>query len=188
MIYFTSDLHLNHDKEFIYKERGFSSVEEMNTAIINNINETLTEGDELFILGDLMLGDNAAGIELLKAIQNPISIILGNHDTNARITLYQELENVKLVEQMWILNMHHRLWYLTHYPLFVNNYHAGGDSGKPIYSLSGHTHSKDKFHFADNPYLYNVAVDAHNMKPVSFDTIRKDIEDKKRQLREVICD
>ena len=76
MIYFTSDLHLNHDKEFIYKERGFSSVEEMNTAIINNINETLTEGDELFILGDLMLGDNAVGIELLKAIQSPVSIIL----------------------------------------------------------------------------------------------------------------
>lgn len=35
-MYFTSDLHLNHDKEFIYKNRGFNSINEMNNTIIRN--------------------------------------------------------------------------------------------------------------------------------------------------------
>ena len=38
MIYFSSDLHLNHDKDFIWRERGFSSVEEMNETIVDNFN------------------------------------------------------------------------------------------------------------------------------------------------------
>ena len=33
-IWLISDTHLNHDREFIWKARGFSSVEEMNNAII----------------------------------------------------------------------------------------------------------------------------------------------------------
>ena len=35
MIYLTSDLHLNHNRGFIYEPRGFHSVEEMNEAIID---------------------------------------------------------------------------------------------------------------------------------------------------------
>ena len=45
MIYFTSDLHLNHDRDFIYVPRGFNSVHEMNEAIIYNWNNNITEGD-----------------------------------------------------------------------------------------------------------------------------------------------
>lgn len=36
MIYFTADLHFGHNKEFIYKKRGFNSVDEMNNKIIEN--------------------------------------------------------------------------------------------------------------------------------------------------------
>ena len=37
-IFITSDLHFNHDKDFIWKERGFSNVNEMNEAIVKNWN------------------------------------------------------------------------------------------------------------------------------------------------------
>ena len=33
-IWFTSDLHFNHDKEFVVQARGFETVEEMNKAIL----------------------------------------------------------------------------------------------------------------------------------------------------------
>jgi len=51
MIWFTSDLHFGHDKPFIYEARGFSSVQEMNIAIIRNFQECISPEDELFILG-----------------------------------------------------------------------------------------------------------------------------------------
>ena len=43
-------------------------------------------------------------------------------------------------------------------------------------NLFGHTHQKDKF-FNNNPYMYNVALDAHNCTPVSIEQIIKDIEE-----------
>ena len=53
MIYITSDFHLNHDKPFIYATRGYSSVEEMNKDLITKFNNTVTDEDEVYILGDL---------------------------------------------------------------------------------------------------------------------------------------
>ena len=38
MIWFSSDLHFNHDKDFCYGPRGFQSIEEMNTEIIKRWN------------------------------------------------------------------------------------------------------------------------------------------------------
>ena len=59
-IYFTSDLHLCHDRGFIYEPRGFNSIEEMNNAIVENWNSIVTNEDNVFILGDLMLNDTCA--------------------------------------------------------------------------------------------------------------------------------
>ena len=39
MIWITSDLHLQHDKPFIYEARGFSSIQEHDEAIIKNWNK-----------------------------------------------------------------------------------------------------------------------------------------------------
>ena len=58
MIYFTSDWHFFHNKFFIYEPRGFSSVEEMNEAIIKNHNKVVKEEDTIYCLGDCMLNDN----------------------------------------------------------------------------------------------------------------------------------
>ena len=37
-IWLISDTHFNHNKEFVWKARGFNSVEEMNETIIKNVN------------------------------------------------------------------------------------------------------------------------------------------------------
>ena len=49
---------------------------------------------------------------------------------------------------------------------------------KRLINLHGHLHSKNKF-YQDIPFMYNVALDAHNNAPVSFDEIISDIEAKK---------
>ena len=94
MIYFTSDLHLGHDKDFIYKERGFDNISSHNIAILKNWNSIVTPDDVVYVLGDLMLGDNSAGMSILKQLNGTIHIILGNHDTDSRIALYKTLPQV----------------------------------------------------------------------------------------------
>lgn len=169
-IYFTSDLHFNHNKEFVWKERGFSSVAEMNEAILKNFNSIVTNEDDLYILGDLMLEDNEKGLELLGQLPGKIHIILGNHDTNSRIKLYKQLPNVIEITYGARIRYHKWSFFLSHYPTLVNNM-----DGRKMWNISGHTHSNDKFEKADN-FIYNVAVDAHSCYPVSIEKIVEDIK------------
>ena len=46
MIYFTSDTHFSHDKDFIYSPRGFNSLEEEETTLISNWNSIVTNEDD----------------------------------------------------------------------------------------------------------------------------------------------
>lgn len=176
MIYFTSDLHFNHDREFVYAPRGFSSVHEMNNAIINRWNSLVNMEDEVYILGDVMLGDNESAIKMFKNLKGSIHIIRGNHDTNTRMDLYNDCYNVVEVTEGQYLKIEGQNFYLCHYPTMTSNL----DSDKPLktrlISLAGHCHTKNKFKDMDKGLIYHVEVDAHNNKPVSIDTILEDIK------------
>ena len=58
MIYFTADLHIGHDRDFIWKERGFSSIEEHNKEILKRWNKVVKPEDTVYILGDLAMGQD----------------------------------------------------------------------------------------------------------------------------------
>ena len=77
MIYFTSDTHFCHNKEFLYKPRGFSNIEEHDKKIIENWNNIIEKDDIIYHLGDVMLNNNEKGLEYLKSLNGEIHIILG---------------------------------------------------------------------------------------------------------------
>ena len=54
-VFFTSDTHFNHDKEFIYGSRGYKDRYEHNDALIAKINEVVRPQDTLIHLGDFCL-------------------------------------------------------------------------------------------------------------------------------------
>ena len=106
MIYFTSDLHFGHDKDFIYKSRGFNSIEDHDNTIIENWNNIVTEDDDIYVLGDLMLGDKEYGLNCLKRLRGKIHIVVGNHDTTNKIDLYStKLNNVVEIKPIIIKNI-----------------------------------------------------------------------------------
>lgn len=55
-IFIVSDLHLGHSKDFIYGARGFENVEDMNETIIRKWNEVVNYEDDVYVLGDLVMG------------------------------------------------------------------------------------------------------------------------------------
>lgn len=170
MIYFTSDLHFNHNKDFIYQARGFENIEEHNKTIVENFNSAVAAGDEVYILGDIMLGDNESGIEYLKQLNGKKHIILGNHDTPARIQLYESLGiDCKYAD---IIKRGKWQFYLSHYPTLVNNYN---EELVKFYCLCGHSHTQDKFDTIKNK-CYNVGVDAHENYPINIEYIINDLK------------
>lgn len=97
-IWFTSDTHFGHQKDFLFGPRGFASSEEHDVAIIKNWNSIISPDDEVYHLGDVMLGDNEHGIKCLEQLNGRIHILIGNHDTDTRIQLYKQCKNVVSID------------------------------------------------------------------------------------------
>lgn len=181
-IYLTSDLHFNHNREFIWKARGFTSVQEMNEEIIKRHNALVRSDDDVYILGDSSLGggdtqilaDNKA---LIEQLNGKLHIIRGNHDTDRRVAMYESCKNVVgpiLYADMLHYKGYH--FYLSHFPTLTGNLEK--ESLKQCTcNLFGHTHQTTNFHM-DMPYLYHVGVDSHDCKPVLLDDIIKEMETK----------
>lgn len=171
-IWFTSDLHFGHDKEFLWGARGFKSIAEHDRMVIANWNALVGEDDDVYVLGDLMLGSQDYGLCCISELHGRIHIIAGNHDTDAKMNRYfLELgNNVRSIRYADRLRYKHWEFYLSHYPMIVHNEQ---NHEAHIWNLHGHTHSKDKFSY---PHCYNVALDAHDNKPVEITEILEDIK------------
>lgn len=179
-IFVTSDTHFGHDRDFIYEPRGFSSVKESDFEIMSRWNEVVGPNDIVYLLGDLMLNNNLNGLGCLAGLNGHIKIILGNHDTDARIKLYHQLStktNGKIEVLGFADIIKYKKWrfYLSHHPTLTANYDDGEKSPRQhLINLFGHTHQKEKF-YEGNPYMYHVGLDSHNCYPVLLDDVIQDI-------------
>ena len=175
-IYFTSDLHFCHDKDFVWAPRGFSSVHEMNQTIIENWNNTVNANDTIYVLGDLMLKDDEMGIKFIKSLKGNIHVIRGNHDSNNRMLLYNSCYNIVDMNEGQFFKYEGYNFFLSHYPCLC----ANGDIDKPLkartISLCGHSHITNPFADWDKGLIYHCELDAHNNQLVLIDDIIEDIK------------
>lgn len=185
MIYFTSDWHFNHDREFVYSPRNVDCIDDMNHVILNNHNNIVTNNDDVYVLGDLMLGGTSLdGLNYIKAMNGKLHIIRGNHDTDKRIKLYKELPNVVEVVDAKYLTYNEFRFFLCHYPTFTSSL-ENPVIEKALINLYGHMHQKTNF-YEDIPFMYHVGVDSHNCKPVSIYDVIIDIKAKVKECYEKI--
>ena len=178
-IWLISDLHLNHDREFIWKVRGFKNVWEMNRAIIENWNALVEPGDDVYVLGDLCLG-GAESIDdnrkLIQSLKGNLHIVRGNHDTNARWDMYDYCYNVVEIENVIYLDYKDYHFYLSHYPTITGSLEKSSLK-HCLCNFYGHIHDKARF-YNDMPFMYNVGCDSHNCTPILIDDAIKEMEDK----------
>lgn len=174
-IYLTSDLHFGHDRQFLYEPRGFNEISEHDERIIENWNEKITPEDDVYILGDLMLGNNEHGIECVKRLNGHLHIIYGNHDTDSRKKLYNELGIIHGYAD--VIKYKKYIFYMSHYPTITSNLDDGESLHQKVINLYGHTHQKSNF-YRDIPTMYHVGLDSHNNTPILLDDIIKDIKEK----------
>lgn len=176
-IFLSSDYHFNHDREFIYKTRGYNSVQEMNEGLIYKHNSLVSKDDIVYCLGDLSLGKNLqSNKELIEKLNGRIHIITGNHDTVNCIDMYCSCNNVISIEPAAYLTYGKFHFFLTHYPCFTGNMDDMGLKNR-IFNLYGHTHQSSNF-YNDIFFMYHCGIDSHNGYPVAIDDIIADIKEK----------
>ena len=180
-VFFTSDTHFGHQRNFLWEPRGFNSIEEHDETIIKNWNEVVGPEDEVWHLGDVMLNDNEHGLECIKRLNGRIHLIIGNHDTDTRCDLYQKCPNIVSIDFARELKIGKYYFWLCHYPTITANYDDDRPWAKHLIDIYAHTHQQTKF-YNGNPYMYCVCLDAHNNYPVELEQILKDIKEQKEFL------
>lgn len=177
MIFITSDLHFFHDKEFIYKPRGFNSEQEMREYYIKIWNEKITNEDDIYILGDFCLGQDFDAIkDLILSLNGKIHLIHGNHDTDKKLELYKTLENiVEVVPVKDRFRYKDYRFYLSHYPTITSNLETNPKNC--VFNLYGHIHENKKF-YEERPYMMNVSMDAQDNKILCIEEVISQIEGK----------
>ena len=183
-IFVTSDSHFGHDREFIWGPRGFESCEAHDKAIIERWNAIVAPEDDVYLLGDVMLGDSAHGMECLYKLNGKIHIVRGNHDTDKRIELYKAHPKVVEVANVIRLKYNKIHFYLSHYPTITSNLEKESIYQCEI-NLMGHTHQQTDF-YNGLPFCYHVGMDSHNCTPILLDDIITEIKAEIEKCKEFL--
>ena len=178
-IYLCSDLHLFHDREFIYKPRGFQSCEEMTDCYLNYWHNTVEKDDVVIVAGDFCLGNDFNKIkEVVSSLPGKITLVIGNHDTDKKVELYKSLG----IQCKWAerIKCGRKTILVSHY--ITETATLESDPKNCVLNAHGHLHIKNK-HYEDKPFLYNVSVDANNNQFVTPEQI---VESFKQEVKKCI--
>lgn len=187
-IWLTSDLHMMHDKPFLWEPRGFKSTEEMCEVIIERWNSVVKDGDWVYNLGDIALSNVDAAIPYLQKLKGNQVWILGNHDTLGKIEkIIPQCPNIQLLgsprnSYATVIKSGKWSFYLSHYPTLTSNFNEK-HLNQHLISLHGHTHQQTNFLQSNNPFLYHVGLDSHNCCPVNLEKIKTEIKNTFCQLK-----
>ncbi len=88
MIWLTADQHFGHDNQYggivAFCKRPFTSVEEMDQQLIDNINNCVDPSDTLYHLGDFSFRGQGAAHYRDQIKCKEINLIVGNHDPRTK--------------------------------------------------------------------------------------------------------
>lgn len=166
MKFFMSDPHFFHENSIANSDRPFTSVEEMNEAIVERTNATVSNKDELYILGDVSFGNHEQTYKILRKMHGCKTLILGNHDKLIKKStqIKTEIFGNRVFEQHVIkidcpelanhLHLNHYAmlsWYSSHYGTgHLHGHHHGSLRSKP-----------------NGSRMLDVGVDCNNFTPFS---------------------
>lgn len=184
MDYFIADLHFWHANIIKACNRPYKDIEHMNESLIHNWNVTVKDKDDIYIIGDLGIGNISNIMECILRLKGRKHLVLGNHDRKIvkkkqfdkslfksiqdYLPIYEHICGVKTQ----VILFHHPIlnWDKSHY----GSVH-----------LHGHVHNKEENYVIPgdgfNKFIFNVSADVIGFTPRTLQWIMKDrLEDYKK--------
>jgi calcineurin-like phosphoesterase family protein len=156
-LFFTADTHFGDHRTINVHRRPFSSVSEMDQALVEAWNALVGEEDEVWHLGDV--ARRASDVSaVLSRLNGKKHLVRGNNDSVAT----GEAAGWASVQDYAELKIDERLLVLCHYPFRTWN----GQHRRAL-NLHGHSHGKLM------PLLrqHDVGVDAQGYRPVALEDL-----------------
>lgn len=180
-VFFTADLHFDHENVIGFDKRPWNTIEEMNQGLLERWNRKVQKGDLVYVLGDLFWkGDSKMLLKYLERLNGQIYMIKGNHDHwlhNAGVK--NKLSGVKdyLDTVVPLRDGTGRRVVMSHYfiPFYNGHYHNA-------IMLHGHSHNTEEYEAEEKMKVwlnqngfpcraYNVGCMHWNYEPVLLDEI-----------------
>lgn len=192
-LFFVSDTHFSHDKEFLYGKRGYNSVEEHDAGLIKTWNERVRPCDKVIHLGDFILGAGRDAKELayhlLEKLNGKIYLIWGNHNSGVKqvyedtlqiFGLASNLEVYPLTRDKYTFLGNQALLKVkaenkTHFVFCSHFAHRIWiDYNRNVWHVSGHSHGNDSETLPDckNGKKLDVGIEVFG-GPIVFDEVAK---------------
>ncbi len=138
MKYYISDLHLFHKASIEFDNRPYKDIETMHDYIRTKWNNKITNGDTVYILGDMSLrGQKENLISFVSTLKGQKVLVKGNHDDVSDYRyqqLFMEICDYKEVHDSFEGKNYDLV--LSHYPIF-----SWKNMGRGWIHLYGHTHN-----------------------------------------------
>jgi len=164
-IFFISDFHFNHNRDFIFNKRGFTSIEEHDEKLIENFNSKVGIEDVTYFIGDFVFGRKSIN-DYIYRLNGKFHFIKGNHDkTEDNIMEDYSTKILSYTKGMLDIFINKQPITLCHFPMLRwEKSHFGA------WHLFGHLHSD--WCPVDGKVM-NVSVDALKNFPVSWDEVAR---------------
>lgn len=154
-IWVISDTHFGHGNIIKYCNRPFANSDEMDEALITAWNETVSEQDIVYHLGDVYFRNHG----IIYGLKGHKRLILGNHDNGK----CPHLQNVFQKILVWRMFPEFGLL-LTHVPTHEDTLNIN----KCPVNVHGHIHDRV---IKDARYK-NVSVEQINYRPINIEELR----------------
>jgi calcineurin-like phosphoesterase family protein len=186
-IFFTSDTHFSHVNMCgagdNYCNRPWDSTEEMNEALIENWNNTVTVRDKVYVLGDVCMGLIDDSLALLPRLNGTKVLIPGNHDrcwigngpkSVKWIQRYVDVGFVPTSQRKFVTGKN--VWLMDHFPYQGDHtkkdrYSEYRPKDEGLWLLHGHVH--DEWDVRPAERMINVGTDVWNYRPVAIETLEE---------------
>ena len=199
-VFFTSDLHGKHSKDFILNPRGYKDVEEAYSHLFKSWNETVNPNDIVFNLGDWVVGAGTNSLttakEMIHGLNGKIYTLFGNHTAGVK-QLYRDTLNKQYgftdeSVEVYPVNYENKFIFLGDYveviidgQLCVLSHYAIGswnEMGKGSLNLHGHSHGSYRNGLPTDltAKQLDVGWDVFR-KPIYFDEIKRIMQKKQCQ-------
>lgn len=168
VIYYISDLHIGHKNALAFDNRPFSTVDEMEKAIIINRNSRVTRSDDVYVLGDVFYRFKGDRTEFLSKLGGRLHLIVGNHDGKL-LADASAMARFASVSGILDITDEGRAVALCHYPIADwNMKYRGG------YHVYGHVHSAvngGTIFMQSLPRAYNAGCMINNYAPATLNEL-----------------
>lgn len=185
-IYYTSDLHIGHERISALAGRPFASVAEMNAIIRERWCKVVTPDDTVVIVGDLAMGPLYESLDFISTFPGLKILVPGNHDRVSRLyhgsdakkrewaVAYRDA-GIRVTDENYLTRLAGRTVRVCHFPYDGDSHDedrykdARPVRGDEEFLIHGHTHSTER----RRGRQLHVGVDAWDMTPVSEDVLHE---------------